>query len=104
MQKRAAQAHAAPRWAYPLIALGKRSMSGYLAQSLLFIILASPFGFGLGLDGTSPASSGWACSSADHAAFCLRPRGHPHPGPFEWVHRRIAYGRTGAIEPRPAHA
>ncbi|WP_288725524.1 DUF418 domain-containing protein, partial [uncultured Corynebacterium sp.] len=26
------------------------------------------------------------------------------PGPFEWAHRHLAYGRTGAIEPRPVNA
>ena len=105
MKKRAAEAQAAPGWAYPLIALGKRSMSGYLAQSLLFIVLVSPFGFGLGLDANVAGKLGvgllvWLITLLLASVL----EATRTPGPFEWVHRHLAYGRTGAIEPRPAHA
>ena len=39
-----------PGWAYAFVALGKRSMSGYIAQSILFIVLVTPAGLGLGAD------------------------------------------------------
>lgn len=89
-----------PAWAYPLVALGKRSMSGYLAQSFLFILLAMPFGFGLGLEASVSGKLGvgllvWLITLG--LATVLEAT--DTPGPFEWVHRRLAYGRTGALPP-----
>ncbi|SDL57369.1 Uncharacterized membrane protein YeiB [Corynebacterium mycetoides] len=89
-----------PRWAYPFVALGKRSMSGYLAQSFLFILLAMPFGFGLGLEASVSGKLGvgllvWLITLA--LATALEAAGRQ--GPFEWAHRHLSYGRTGALQP-----
>ena len=91
---------AAPKILYPFVALGKRSMSGYIAQSFLFIILVMPFGFGLGVDSTISeklliATGVWLITLV--LAVILEATNTP--GPFEWVHRRLAYGRTGKLEP-----
>lgn len=90
----------APAWAYPFVALGKRSMSGYLAQTLLFIVLVTPMGLGLGL-GASISEKllvglmVWVITLAlavlmEHAGIA---------GPFEQMHRRLAYGPTKRLEP-----
>ena len=91
---------AAPKILYPFVALGKRSMSGYVAQSFLFIILVMPFGFGLGVDSTISeklliATGVWLVTLV--LAVILEATNTP--GPFEWVHRRLAYGSTGRLEP-----
>ncbi|AWB83589.1 DUF418 domain-containing protein [Corynebacterium liangguodongii] len=88
-------------WVYPFVALGKRSMSGYLAQSFLFIILVMPFGFGLGLEASISGKIAlgllvWVITLV--AASLLEAAGRQ--GPFEWAHRRLSYGPTGRIEPR----
>lgn len=106
MQKRAnSSTAAAPKWAFPLIALGKRSMSGYLAQSFLFIPLVSSFGLGLGMESSITGKLGvgllvWLITVA--LAMVLEVTNTQ--GPFEWAHRHLSYGRTGAIEPRKPDA
>ncbi|AGF72653.1 hypothetical protein A605_08255 [Corynebacterium halotolerans YIM 70093 = DSM 44683] len=105
LQRRIDDAHADGRGARlspPLVALtalGKRSMSGYILQSLLFVILVLPFGFGLGQnEGAFQlliwATVVWLITLA--AAYGLELAGKP--GPFEWVHRRLSYGRDGLRE------
>lgn len=88
------------RWMYPFIALGKRSMSGYLAQTLLFIPLA--FLAAAGYFGEIALGKQlllgclvWAVSlglavALERANF---------QGPFEAAHRRLSYGKTKRIEP-----
>lgn len=82
-----------------LQALGRRSMSGYLAQSVLFTILMPAWTLGLGgVVGTAGATAIavgiWLLTLL--GAVLLERAGRP--GPFEWLHRRLAYGpRT----PRP---
>ena len=92
-----------PRWAYAFVALGKRSMSGYIAQSVFFIILVTPAGFGLGGDASVSGKLGIGL-----LVFVLTLlltallEAWGKPGPFEWAHRRLAYGPTGRIEPKSA--
>ena len=105
LQKRANASAAAPKWTFPLIALGKRSMSGYLAQSFLFIPLVSPFGLGLGLESSLTGKLGvgllvWLIT----VVLAMILEATNTQGPFEWAHRRLSYGRTGAIEPRKPNA
>ncbi|AQQ14611.1 hypothetical protein CGLAU_03135 [Corynebacterium glaucum] len=90
----------APAWTYPFVALGKRSMSGYLAQSFLFIAIAMPFGLGVGLEASISGKllTGlgiWLITLL--LATVMEKAGIP--GPFEQVHRRLSYGKTGRLEP-----
>ena len=78
----------------PFVALGKRSMSGYLAQSILFFILVLPFTFGLGRDFGIPgqmliATGVWLATLL--GAWAHEAAGKQ--GPFEWLHRRLSYGK-----------
>lgn len=87
-------------------ALGKRSMSGYLLQSLFFFLLVMPFTLNLGAElgafGLSLIATGvWLATLL--IAWALEAAGKP--GPFEQLHRRLSYGRTGLREQwRPAEA
>jgi len=90
----------APAWAYPFVALGKRSMTGYLAQSVLFIALTMPFTLGLGLHSSIVGKTGvavlvWVITLA--LATTLEKYGIQ--GPFESLHRRLSYGPTKRLEP-----
>lgn len=91
---------------YPFVALGKRSMSGYIMQSILFIVTVMPFGLGLGLeDGVAMklliATGIWAVTLI--LATILEATNTQ--GPFEWAHRHLSYGKTGRLEPYTvAHA
>ena len=93
-----------PGWARAFVALGKRSMSGYLAQSVLFIVLCTPAFLGIGLDAsvTGKLLLGllvWAITLL--LAVVLDRAGKQ--GPFEWAHRHLSYGTTGRIEPKYDH-
>ncbi|MGW0805681.1 DUF418 domain-containing protein [Nonomuraea sp. NPDC002799] len=75
-------------------ALGQRSMSFYLFQSVVFVVVFHPYGLGLqddlGLAGaTVVAVVTWSASLA--AAEVMRRAGHR--GPAELLLRRLAYGR-----------
>ncbi|WP_232218132.1 DUF418 domain-containing protein [Corynebacterium tuscaniense] len=91
---------------YPFVALGKRSMSGYIMQSILFIVTVMPFGLGLGLESGVAiklliATGIWAVTLI--LATILEATNTP--GPFEWAHRHLSYGKTGRLEPYTvAHA
>ena len=77
-----------------LQALGKRSLSGYLAQSVVFAPLMSAWGLGLGAQ-----LSSWSIALVAFAtwlvtlvlAAVLERRGRR--GPAEWALRRLVYGR-----------
>ncbi|MGV0393481.1 DUF418 domain-containing protein [Corynebacterium riegelii] len=89
-----------PAWARPFIALGKRSMSGYLAQSFLFIALVMPFGLGWGLEASISGKLlvgfvVWLITLL--LAMVMERAGVP--GPFEQLHRRASYGKTKRLEP-----
>ena len=102
LQRRIDAAHAGGT-GYPLpvplqalIALGKRSMTGYLLQSILFVLLTSTFTIGLGRgqgawEATLIAILIWAITLV--IAYALEKANLR--GPFEVVHRRLSYGRTG---------
>lgn len=81
-----------------LAALGRRSLSGYVAQSILFVVLVQPFALAL-----LPASGAAGSAAAAVAIWALTVAGAVMfewlgwPGPLEWVHRRLAYGRRGCL-------
>lgn len=102
LQDRINQARAAgdtPKLPFPvraLTALGKRSMTGYVLQSVFFIILVRPFGLGLGAGhGAFVASliglGVWVAT----VAIALGLDYADKPGPLEYLHRLLAYGRGG---------
>ena len=92
-----------PGWSRAFVALGRRSMSGYIAQSFLFLLLVIPAGLGLwqdaGLAGKLLAGTVvWLITLA--LAVALEAAGRR--GPFEWLHRRLSYGPAGKIEQNEA--
>lgn len=90
-----------PGWAKAFVALGKRSMSGYLAQSFLFIALVMPFTLGLGRDATVSGKllMGLVVWLITLLLAVVLDKADKQ-GPFEQAHRRLAYGKTGRIEPK----
>ncbi|WP_075726436.1 DUF418 domain-containing protein [Corynebacterium aquilae] len=79
-----------------LAALGKRSMSGYVAQSFLFSFLVAHYGLHLADgDGAFEMSVVGVCVwlLTLVGAYALEKAGKP--GPFEALHRRLAYGKRG---------
>ncbi|WP_245625692.1 DUF418 domain-containing protein [Corynebacterium lowii] len=81
---------------YSLVALGKRSMSGYVAQSVVFFVVILPFTLniaeGMGATGKSLIAVGvWAVTVA--LAVLLERFGVS--GPLEKLHRRLSYGKQG---------
>lgn len=102
VQERVSGGATLPRGLWALAALGKRSMSGYLGQSVLFFALVYPFtlNFGpqFGAAGQMAIAFGvWLITL--FLACILEARGLP--GPFEWLHRRVSYGKTMRPEPTP---
>lgn len=87
-----------------LAAFGRMAFTNYLVQS---IILSTMFwsGRGLGLYGelSRPAVAAVAillfATQMAASVLCLRRFDH---GPFEWVWRRLSYGRAGAFDNEPA--
>lgn len=79
-------------WA--LQALGRRSMSGYLAQSVLFTVLLPPFALGLGraLTPTGALLIGTAVWLVTLLGAVLLER-RSLPGPAEAAHRRLHLGQ-----------
>lgn len=80
----------------PLVALGKRSMTGYVLQSLIFLAVFAPFGLGLFAQAGAftlfwVATAGWVLTLAICWALDLAGK----PGPLEAAHRRLSYGRAG---------
>ncbi len=83
-----------------IAALGARSMSGYVMQSLLLLIATQPFTLGIGigrgiLGASAVAVVVWLITVL--LAFGLELAGRR--GPFEAVHRRLSYGRAGLQNP-----
>jgi len=77
-----------------LAALGQRSLSGYLAQSLVFVIVFAPYGFGFGAtasvaEATQVAVITWLVTLVLANLLAAVDR----PGPAEWLLRRAVYGR-----------
>ncbi|GIG66973.1 DUF418 domain-containing protein [Phytomonospora endophytica] len=81
-----------------LSALGKRSLSGYLTQSVAWLVLLLPFTLGLGDAFGSPTVTGLVIAVAVWAATVLGARAlerRGHAGPAERLLRRLTYGRRG---------
>lgn len=76
-----------------LVACGQRSLSCYLAQSVVFVALLAPFAGGLGatLDSVQVAGVGLLTWVATVIAADLLRRAH-HRGPAEVLLRRLTYG------------
>lgn len=73
-------------------ALGQRSLSGYLFQSVCWLVLFAPFALDLGghtVVAVLAALGVWLASVAGAAALQRR----EHPGPAERVLRELTYGR-----------
>ncbi|GAB3076418.1 DUF418 domain-containing protein [Corynebacterium aquatimens] len=88
-----------PLWLAPFNALGKRSMSGYLGQSIIYFILVMPFTLNLFNGASIPvqtllAFAVWLVTLL--GAWALEIAGKP--GPFEKLHRRLSYGKDGLPE------
>lgn len=79
-----------------LTALGQRSLSGYLFQSVAWAVLAWPFALSLGTRSASPTFAAAGCAAGvwllSLAAACLMQR-HSYRGPAETLLRRLVYGR-----------
>ncbi|MBP2369154.1 DUF418 domain-containing protein [Pseudonocardia parietis] len=78
-------------WATPMIALGRRSLSGYLFLSLVFAVVLHPLGLGLGERWGTAATTGFAVAvwmAAVGLAAGLARAGRP--GPAELVLRRLS--------------
>lgn len=79
-----------------LMALGRRSMTGYVLQSVFFLVLLAPYLLNLGERGGAfqlslIASGVWLLTLV--IAAVLEHWGRP--GPLEYVHRSLSYGRRG---------
>lgn len=80
------------RIAYALQAVGKRSLSSYLAQSVIMAPVLSAWGFGLGASLTSSTMALFAIATWGVTvvlAVALERRGKR--GPAEWLLRKLAY-------------
>lgn len=83
----------------PLVALGKRSMTGYVLQSVIFLLVFTPFGMGLFADAGAGVlfvvgTAGWLVTLL--VAVALEAAGQP--GPLERLHRRLSYGKSGLAQ------
>lgn len=92
----------AGRWLAPLVACGRRSLSCYLAQSVLLVPVLAPWGIGLGGRlGTAGAAllaaGAWAVTVAWATALDARGR----RGPAEALLRRIVYGSVSGSSSAP---
>ena len=99
LQRRLNEGAAIPGWLVPIVALGKRSMTGYLMQSVIFFVLVYPFMLDIPRDmgafvQTLIAVGVWLVTL--FAAWAMERRGMQ--GPFEKVHRRLSYGPTMRAE------
>ncbi|WP_434811406.1 DUF418 domain-containing protein [Microbacterium sp. bgisy189] len=90
---------------FALQAVGKRSMTSYLLQSVVMAPLLSPWGFGVGeritpLALVAVAVGTWLATVA--VAVLLERAGRR--GPAEWLLRRLAYGHRAVAAPTPVTA
>nr|WP_240393833.1 DUF418 domain-containing protein [Corynebacterium lactis] len=95
LQRRIHEGAAVPMWLAATVALGKRSMTGYLLQSVIFFVLVYPFmldfphGLGAAIQ-TGVAFAVWLAT----LLFAWALEAHGVQGPFEKIHRRLSYGPT----------
>ncbi len=79
-----------------LAACGRRSMTCYLLQSVVFVAVFVPYAGGLGTELGTAAASGIAVATwLATVAFAEALRRADRGGPAEWLLRRLTYGRTG---------
>ena len=93
-----------PGWLVPFTALGRRSMTGYVLQSVFCVVLLSGIGMNLGHgDGAAAATAWglfvWVLTLAVAWAMELANL----TGPLEWLHRWLSYGRGGLSPAAGAH-
>ncbi|WP_237221331.1 DUF418 domain-containing protein [Rothia nasimurium] len=98
VQERVAAGAPVPAPLRPLIALGKRSMTGYVLQSVIFLAVFGSFALGLFADAGAAllllvGTAGWLVTLL--VAVALEAAGKP--GPLEALHRRLSYGKGGLI-------
>ena len=106
VQERLSAGAPLPTVLWPFAALGKRSMSGYVGQSILFFFLVHPFtlNFGHDLGAFGQAALAFAVWLATLIGACVL-EAFGLRGPFEAVHRRLSYGPTMQPQlPRAAQA
>ncbi|MFF8288989.1 DUF418 domain-containing protein [Streptomyces sp. NPDC016309] len=88
-----------------LVALGRRSLSGYLFQSVAWLVLLLPFTLDLAGQHTSPTAVVLVIALAVWLAtvlIALRLDDRDLPGPAETVLRRLTYGPGARRRPRRA--
>ena len=95
VQERLSASAPLPAVLWPFAALGKRSMSGYVGQSILFFCLVHPFtlNFGHELGAFGQATLAFAVWLVTLISACVL-EAFDRRGPFEAVHRRLSYGPT----------
>ncbi|WP_296202459.1 DUF418 domain-containing protein [uncultured Corynebacterium sp.] len=99
VQKSVTAGSAMPWWLWPFSALGKRSMSGYVLQSVILLALVFPFTAGIGADFSAAQMLGLAVVTwAITVVLACLMEALGAPGPLEWAHRRLAYGPTRRAE------
>lgn len=96
VQRRIAEGASIPGWLAAFNALGRRSMTGYLGQTIILFPLTSVFLLNIGHDfsiaGQMALATGvWLVTLL--VAWVMER--HGIPGPFEKLHRTISYGREG---------
>ncbi|WKE51861.1 DUF418 domain-containing protein [Corynebacterium tuberculostearicum] len=106
VQERLSAGAPLPAVLWPFAALGKRSMSGYVGQSIFFFFLVHPFtlNFGHDLGAFGQAALAFAVWLTTLIGACVL-EVFDLRGPFEAVHRRLSYGPTMQPQlPRAAQA
>lgn len=106
VQQRAAEASKAeksadlPKPLKVLAALGKRSMTGYVLQSVLCIIFLAPYGLQLFADAGAFVAL-WVGVGVWLVTLVVANilEAVNKPGPLEAVHRRLSYGKRGLMNP-----
>lgn len=96
VQRRIADGAPIPGWLAAFNALGKRSMTGYLGQTIILFPLTSVFLLNIGHD--FPIAGQMALATGVWLVTLLVAwvmERHGIPGPFEKLHRTISYGREG---------
>lgn len=96
VQRRIADGAPIPGWLAAFNALGKRSMTGYLGQTIILFPLTSVFLLDIGHD--FPIAGQMALATGVWLVTLLVAwvmERHRIPGPFEKLHRTISYGREG---------
>ncbi|WP_280436705.1 DUF418 domain-containing protein [Nocardia carnea] len=91
--------------AYAVTAVGKRSMTCYLAQSVLCAPLLAAWGLGLGAVLGSASMAAFAVGVwIVTAAYAVLLERRASPGPAETLLRRLVYGAVGNAPHQPASA